>query len=248
MMSSQALEPFTGFPPEGLQFLRDLAANNERPWFEAHRDTYLRVVQAPALALVATLGERLHERFPTVRYDTRANGAGSLMRIYRDTRFSADKSPYKPNVAMMFSAGQGGKMATPGFGLQVTPEQVELIAGVFAFTPPALEAYRKAVLDDALGVALEHAAAAVRGAGAYTIAGVGYKRVPAGLPADHPRAPWLLHKGLHVFAPPIAPEVAQTPALVEAALAAFDAMAPIEQWLERALAANHAGPRLPGED
>lgn len=226
---------FRGFPPEGIQFLRDLAAQNERPWFEAHKATYHTAVQGPAVALVAALGARLQGQFPTVRYDTRTNGAGSLMRIYRDTRFSADKAPYKTTIAMMFSAGDSGKMATPGFGLQVTTEQVELMAGVFAFTPPALAAYRAAVLDATLGAALAQAAAAVQAAGAYTIAGAGYKRVPAGLPADHPHALWLRHKGLYAVAPPIPLGVAQTPALVDAALAAFVAMAPIEQWLERAL-------------
>lgn len=60
--------------------------------------------------------------------------------------------------------------------------------------------------------------------------------MPAGVPADHPRARWLLHTGLHVFAPPIAQEVAQTPALVAVAIAAFAAMAPVEQWLEQVLA------------
>lgn len=226
---------FDGFPLAGFVFLRDLAANNNKPWFEANRQTYLNAVQQPALALVATLGAQLQERFPSVQYDLRTNGSGSLMRIHRDTRFSADKSPYKTNVAMMFFTGQGGKMANPGFGLQFTPEHVELIAGVFAFTPPALEAYRAAVLDETLGPQLEAAATAVRAAGEYSIAGVGYKRVPRGLPAEHPRAAWLLYKGLHVFAPPISAQVAQTPALVDAALADFIAMAPIEQWLEWAL-------------
>lgn len=235
MASRPGVVPFTGFPPEGLQFLRDLAENNNKPWFEANKATYLAAVQAPAVALVGTLGELLHERFPEIQYDTRANGSGSLMRIYRDTRFSADKSPYKTNVAMMFNAGQEGKMSSPGFGLQVTPECVELMAGVFAFTPQTLAVYRAAVLDDALGAELEQAAAAVRAAGDYPISGVGYKRVPAGLPADHRRAEWLLYKGLHVFAPQISLEVAQTPALVETAFTSFVAMAPIEQWLSRAL-------------
>jgi uncharacterized protein (TIGR02453 family) len=236
MASGPIVAPFTGFPPEGIQFLNDLAANNDKPWFEANKAIYLKCLQEPAVALVAALGRRLHERFPEVRYDTRTNGSGTLMRIYRDTRFSADKSPYKTNVAMMFNAGGDGKMSSPGFGLQLTPEHVELIAGVFAFTPEDLAAYRDAVLDEALGAELERAAAAVRAAGAYPIAGVGYKRVPKGLPADHPRAPWLLYKGLHVFAPPISHEVAQTAALVDLAFEAFMAMAPIEQWLTRALA------------
>jgi uncharacterized protein (TIGR02453 family) len=226
---------FAGFPAEGIQFLRDLEANNERAWFEAHKATYLRAVQAPAVALVAALGAELQAQFPTISYDTRTNGGGSLMRIYRDTRFSADKSPYKTNVAMMFAPRGAGKMAAPGFGLQLTPTQVELVAGLFAFDPEALLRYREAVLDETKGAALEEAVAQVRAAGPYTLGGEGYKRVPNGLPADHPRAAWLKHKGLHVFAPPISLEDAQKPALVELALGHFRAMAPLQQWLERVL-------------
>jgi uncharacterized protein (TIGR02453 family) len=233
---SGSIEPFRGFPAAGIQFLRDLANNNNKPWFEAHKTIYLTDVQAPAVALVADLGARLQARFPDIRYDTRTNGAGSLMRMHRDTRFSADKSPYKTNVAMMFASGTAKKMAAPGFGLQLTPERVELIAGVFGFTPDALEVYRAAVLDNALGTQLEHAVAEVQRAGDYPIAGEGYKRVPAGLPADHPRAQWLKYKGLHVFAPSIDLAVAQTPALIDAALDRFTAMAPVQQWLVQALA------------
>jgi uncharacterized protein (TIGR02453 family) len=235
---------FAGFPAEGLQFLRDLAANNERAWFETHKATYLRYVQAPAVALVVALGERLQATFPAIGYDPRTNGAGSLMRIHRDTRFSADKSPYKTNVAMMFAPYGEAKLAAPGFGLQITQEQVELVAGIFAFEPSALAAYRAAVLDEERGPDLERAAATVRAAGDYRIAGVGYKRVPAGLPADHPRAEWLLYKGLHVFAPPLAREVVQTPGLVDQALEHFVAMAPLQQWLARALV-DVARPRRP---
>jgi uncharacterized protein (TIGR02453 family) len=227
---------FSGFPAEGIQFLRDLAANNAKPWFEANKATYLSAVQGPAVALVASLGERLQRHFPEIVYDTRTNGGGSLMRIYRDTRFSSDKSPYKTNVAMMFNVGQGGKMSSPGFGLQVTPEHVELMAGVFAFPDTALAAYRAAAIDDELGTQLDQAAAAVRAVQGYTIAGVGYKRVPSGWSAEHPRSAWLLYKGLYAFAPPIPLEVAQTPALVDTALASFLTMAPIQRWLVRALA------------
>ena len=81
MASSPGVAPFAGFPPEAIQFLRDLAANNHKTWFEANRATYLAAVQRPAVALVAALGEPLQQRFPEIRYDTRDNGAGSLMRI-----------------------------------------------------------------------------------------------------------------------------------------------------------------------
>jgi uncharacterized protein (TIGR02453 family) len=226
---------FTGFPPACTQFLRDLAQNNEKPWFEANKQRYLRDVQTPALALVVALGERLQAEFPDIRYDTRTNGGGSLMRIHRDVRFSPDKSPYKTNVAMMFSPGTGKKMEAPGFGLQITPEQVDVMVGVFGFSKEMLERYRAAVLNDKLGKSLDAAAAKVRAAGAYTIAGDTYKRVPSGLPADHPRAAWLKHTGLHGFAPTISLDVAATPALVDAAMAHFVALSPVYLWLREVM-------------
>lgn len=79
---------FDGFPKAGLEFMQALVVNNNKEWFEANKQTYLMQVQAPAVALVATLGEALQTRFPNITYDTRTNGGGSLLRIYRDTRFN----------------------------------------------------------------------------------------------------------------------------------------------------------------
>jgi uncharacterized protein (TIGR02453 family) len=181
------------------------------------------------------LGERLQAEFPNIRYDTRTNGGGSLMRIHRDVRFSADKSPYKTNVAMIFSPGTTKKMEGPGFGLQITPEQVDMMAGVFTFSKDTLERYRAAVLNDRLGKALDAAVAKVRVAGAYTVAGETYKRIPTGLPADHPRASWLKFTGLHAYAPSISLDVAATPALVDAAMAHFLDMSPLYLWLREVM-------------
>jgi uncharacterized protein (TIGR02453 family) len=222
---------FAGFPPAGTHFLRELTQNNNKAWFEANKAHYLQDVQAPALALVTALGERLQAQFPEIRFDTRTNGSGSLMRIHRDVRFSADKSPYKTNVAMIFNAGTSKKMEGPGFGLQITPEQVEMMTGIFTFSKDMLARYREYVQIDKRGAALDAAAERVRAAGAYTIDGATYKRVPTGLPADHPRAAWLKHTGLHAYAPPIALDVAATPALVDAVMTHFVAMSPIYVWL-----------------
>ena len=223
--------PFTGFPLEGIQFLHDLAQNNNKIWFEAHKQTYLDALQNPAIALVETLGERLKQHFPEIGYDTRSNGSGTLMRMYRDTRFSADKSPYKTNVAMMFTPGTGKKMEVPGFGLQVTPEQVDVVAGIFAFPKSMLTFYRESVLDDKQGKALEEAIQAVHQAGNYTIGGETYKRIPSGYDASHPRAEWLKFTGLSVSPAAIGLDLAQTPALVDALMTHFVNMAPIQQWL-----------------
>ena len=234
---------FSGFPAEGFQFLRELGENNNKPWFEANKDRYRDSVQTPAIALVEALGSHLAAEFPPVSYDTRTNG-GSLMRIYRDTRFSADKRPYKTTVAMMFVPPGSKKMAAPGFGLQITPEYAELVAGQFAFLPEQLERYRQAVLADGPGRALEEAVLSVCATGgaatggaadnvapAYPLGEPDLKGVPRGFDADHPRARWLRYKGLPVFAPTIPPEAVSSPALVETVMGHFRAMAPIWRWL-----------------
>ena len=92
---TQEIMPFEGFPKEGFKFFRDIKANNNREWFQEHKQEYIDYLQDPAVAFVIALGERLKSDFPGISYDTRTNGAGSVMRIYRDIRFSKDKSPYK---------------------------------------------------------------------------------------------------------------------------------------------------------
>ena len=190
-MSTYAAPVFTGFPAAAIEFMRELAANNSRSWFEAHKQSYLDFVQTPAVALVRTLGEQLQGHFPEVLVDVRTNGSGSLMRIQRDIRFSPDKTPYKTNVVMFFTAGPGKKLETLGFGLQMTLTAVEGGGGIIAFTPPLLERYRQAVLAPASGQALVEAATTVLarpGYGLYTSAA---KRVPTGFDRAHPRGEWL---------------------------------------------------------
>jgi uncharacterized protein (TIGR02453 family) len=229
------MSTFAGFPASGLQFMRDLADNNNKAWFEAHKQTYTDSVQTPAIALVQTLGERLRARFPDVRYDTRTNGSGSLMRLHRDVRFSTDKSPYKTHIAMMFPASAGKKMEAPGFGLQITPTQVDLMAGQFGFLKDALSAYREAVLNARQGQLLEDAIARVRAAGDYTLNGQEYKRVPQGYDAGHPRAEYLKFTGLWFSAPSLPLAAAQTPQLVDHLMSHFEAMSPIVAWLTHAV-------------
>ena len=84
------IQEFLGYPEEGLRFLVDLAANNNRDWFEENKAIYQNHLLAPSQSLVLALGERLKEISDDVQYDTRTNGSGSLMRIYRDVRFSKD--------------------------------------------------------------------------------------------------------------------------------------------------------------
>jgi uncharacterized protein (TIGR02453 family) len=231
---SDKVQKFTGFPASGVQFLRDLRDNNTKEWFEEHKDRYIKNVQQPALALVVALGEQLQKKFPDIQPDTRTNGSGSLLRLYRDTRFSADKTPYKTNVAMIFTPAGTKKMETPGFGLQITPEEVEVVTGIFQFTKPQLEAYRAATLDEKLGNALVETVRDFPAKG-YRLDGKTYKRVPSGFDAAHPRAEWLKFSGLYAYPAPLSLEEAETPELVTTLMKHYEQMSPLRDWLKRIL-------------
>jgi uncharacterized protein (TIGR02453 family) len=232
---------FSGFPQQGLRFLCELEANNNREWFQAHKDEYRHYVLAPAQDLVFALGERLKGISPGIVYDTAANGSGSILRIYRDLRFSADKRPYNTYVRLVFWEGKRKKMENPSFFVRIGPDGVGVYAGIHVFQKPVLAGYRDAVVDDQLGGDLEAAIAAVRGAGDYTVGGEHYKRVPRGYEADHPRADLLRYNGLWAHtAASIDPATITTPDLVEISLEHCRNMAPLHHWLVK------VGQRLEG--
>ena len=169
---------------------------------------------------------------PGIVYDTAANGSGSILRIYRDLRFSKDKRPYNTYVRLVFWEGARKKMENPSFFVRIGPDGVGVYAGIHVFPKPVLAAYRDAVVDDQLGPELEAAIAAVKGAGAYTVGGEHYKSSPRGYPADHPRADLLRYNGLwaHTTDPADAAVIA-TPELVEVCLEHCRNMAPLHRWL-----------------
>lgn len=233
---------FAGFPTEGVQFLAELAQNNHRDWFVAHKKTYEQALRAPALAFIATLGEELKAIAPGIRYDLRTNGAGSLMRINRDTRFSADKTPYKDHVDMLWWAGNGRKTENPAFGFRLTASEAGLMVGMHGFPKPVLAAYRDAVAGDELGPALVEAITAVKAAGDYPVGGEHYKRIPQGYAADHPRADLLRYAALYAYAPTIDLATATSPDLVGVCVHHFRQMAPIYHWLVRLTNTINAAP------
>lgn len=224
-------QSFSGFPKEGLEFLAGLAENNNREWFEAHKGDYRAYVLEPAQGFVATLGERLKLLSPGISYDTRTNGSGSIMRIYRDLRFSKDKTPYNPNLRVIFWEGAGKKTENPGFFFGMDAGGAGLYGGMHSFPKPLLTAYQEAVADEKLGADLEVALASLKEPGACEIGGEQYKRVPRGYDPDHPRADLLRYKGLHARSPKIEPATLVSPELVEACFEYCHQMAPLHRWL-----------------
>ena len=99
------------FPPEALRFLRDLARNNRREWFQPRKEIFEATVRAPMLAVV----ESINAEFAKFAPDYIADPKKAVYRIYRDTRFSPDKSPYKTHLAAVFPRRGGEHGGSPGF-------------------------------------------------------------------------------------------------------------------------------------
>jgi uncharacterized protein (TIGR02453 family) len=133
------------FTPEFFRFLARLKRNNNRDWFLAHKHEYQAVVQQPALQFITDFAAPLYEISPYLVADARPS-RGSLFRIYRDTRFSHDKKPYKTHVAMRFSH-HGKDVHSPGFYLHLDPSGCYAASGLWHPQPPTLLKVRNAMVE-----------------------------------------------------------------------------------------------------
>ena len=227
--------PFDGFPHELLRFYEDLAANNDRAWFNEHKHVYKEQVLAPAQEFVRAMGDRLRALAPDVVADTRATGSGSIFRIYRDTRFSKDKTPYKTYLSIFFWEGERKKTENSGFYFHLEPARLMLAGGLHVFPWPLLDTYRDAVVDPDHGPALVRAIEKVTASGPYQVGGRHYKRTPRGYDPEHENAEYLRYNGLWASIENDVPEELFTEECVDYCLARFRDMAPIHEWLRTAL-------------
>ena len=160
-----------------FKFLTDLAANNDRDWFKENKDRYESVVRQPALQFIADVGPRLEKISPYIVADPRPSG-GTLMRIYRDIRFSKDKSPYKTHVAFGFDYKvPGNQVHGPGLYLHLAPGQCFAGGGFWRPDNAVLAKVRSAIV--ARPKEWKKVVSKV------SVSGESLKRPPAGIAADH---------------------------------------------------------------
>jgi uncharacterized protein (TIGR02453 family) len=135
------------FTPAVFVFLRELAVNNNRVWWEENKTRYRELIQEPSLDFIEDFGQRLKSISPHFIADPRANG-GSLMRPYRDIRFSKDKTPYKTNVGIQFRHSRGKDVHAPGFYLHLQPKQCFAGAGLWTPETAVARKIRRQINDD----------------------------------------------------------------------------------------------------
>ncbi|KAA2286102.1 DUF2461 domain-containing protein [Arenimonas fontis] len=171
------------FTDKTFLFLRKLARNNNKAWFERHRRDYDEHLKQPFLRLIADLQPDLAAISPHYRADPRGNG-GSLFRIHRDTRWSADKTPYKTWGGARFFHERRREVASPSFYLHIQPGNSFLGAGIWHPEPEVQRRLRVFIADNPAGWrAAVHSPSFRR---RYEMWGDSLLRPPRGFPADHP--------------------------------------------------------------
>jgi uncharacterized protein (TIGR02453 family) len=185
-----ATETFTGFRPEAIQFLADLAANNDRAWFQPRKADYERLLKQPLEALCVALAERFEARGVPMTADP----ARSPFRIYRDVRFSKDKSPYKTNIGASFPWTGGGEASCGGY-FHLEPGEAFVGGGMWHPEKASLDAFRRLLDKDPRRVHAVIDDAAFAGTFG-KLNGERLTRVPQGYGADHPEAELLKLKDM----------------------------------------------------
>jgi uncharacterized protein (TIGR02453 family) len=229
-----ATETFTGFRPEAIQFLADLAENNDRAWFQPRKAEYERLLKEPLEALCVALGERFEARGLPLSADP----ARSPFRIYRDVRFSKDKSPYKTHVAAAFrwigderTAESSHEEGDPGGYFHLGPGEAFVGGGMWHPPREKLATFRRTldtdpgrvhdVIDDPSFVAtFGH------------INGERLSRVPQGFDKNHPEADLLKLKDM-TFGHRLADDDVTSPRLPDVLVESFEMAIPVMRFLAR---------------
>jgi len=174
---------FSGFPSSLPGFLADLEANNDRDWFNANKWRYERDVVTPSLAFISTMAEPLADIAPRFTALPLRSG-GSLMRIYRDTRFSRDKRPYKNNVGIQFRHEQAKDVHAPGYYFHIDARETFIGVGAWRPATPVLTAIREHI--DAYQDQWIDARDAPGFVSRFSLSGESLLRPPRGYGGQHP--------------------------------------------------------------
>lgn len=173
---------FEGFPRDAIKFFRQLKKNNNREWFAENKPWYEQSVLLPAMELVTDMAKPLQKISPCFSAISKRSG-GSLMRIYRDTRFSKDKTPYKLNLGIHFRHVQGKDVHAPGFYFHVAQGEIFFGAGIWRPDSPSIAKIRTLIDDDPKR--WKRVVNAKKFKGMFERRGEKLKRPPRGYEADH---------------------------------------------------------------
>ena len=230
---------FPGFSPDALSFLRNLQRNNRREWFQPRKEKYEALIKAPMMDLVGCLNEELASFAPN--YLTLPQKA--IYRIYRDTRFSKDKTPYKTHISCIFPRVTAVKRAGAVFYFHFTIKELLIFGGVYGPEREELIAYRALIQErhqELENILSNKKLRNMLG----TLQGEAMTRMPKGYPVDHPaesllrQKQWYLESTLDV-------SVVTSARLVPELVKRFELMAPFVEFMNQPFAHKQKARKMP---
>jgi uncharacterized protein (TIGR02453 family) len=227
-------EGFAGFADARGTFFKELAKNNDRVWFLEHKAEFEEGWNAPMKVLLAEVKDAIDAAYAHCDL-----GEPKVFRIFRDVRFSKDKSPYKTHIGGILPLARSGKKVTDlpmALYLQIGAKDTFGAAGHYQMEPESLARFRAAVADDARGKELVKILASLARKGFPADTHERFKRVPKGFAPDHPRAELLMRRGLVVEFPALPPALLTQAKLAKWLIAACKTAAPLVEWLTFATA------------
>ncbi len=220
---------FVGFNKKALPFLELIRQNNNKEWFEEHRDQYEKYILEPSRAFVDEFGEHLMALEPTINYAPKINK--SLFRIYRDTRrMGAIKVPLKHRIGIIFWQGVGSRMQTSSFYLHFSPDELFVAVGVRWFEKPMLEAYRQYLMDSQKRQELNDILHSLMSKG-YSVIEKGYKRYPRGTKVDMAHSYLFLFKGMATYKILNPKLIEDGTRLIDTLYKIYEEMLPLQQFM-----------------
>jgi uncharacterized protein (TIGR02453 family) len=224
------MQPLPRFPVDGLKFLRALKRNNRREWFQPRKERYEAQVRRPMQEIVERLAVDLAAVAPEVVVDPKT----AVFRIYRDTRFSPDKSPYKTHVAASFWWRGLPRHHGAGLYFHVAPDEVWIGGGLYAPETSQLQAVREHIAANVRHLrSIVESAAFRRTVG--RLEGERLQRVPRGFPKDHEAAEFLMYRQF-LAGRELPPAAAATARFYPALLETFRVVVPFVRFLNEPLA------------
>lgn len=187
---------FNGFKQEGLDLLDEIELNNTKEWFEANRHRWQEHILEPNKAYVNEMGEHLIALAPFIRAEAKA--AGSLFRIYRDTRFSKDKTPIKTKIGVIFWQGSGHRMKSPCFYMQYKSHEVLIGTGIRVFKDELLQKYREYIKIENNARELHRILIKIQEHN-FSLKEAYYKRTPTGFDKESPYAYLAHYNGIFAY-------------------------------------------------
>jgi len=172
---------FDGFSKKGIEFLKELRVNNTKVWFENHRSVWEKEILLPNTNFIQEMGETLQILVPSIHFKPKV--AGSLFRIYRDVRFSKDKTPMKSKIGLLFWQGQAHRMQSSSFYMHYGIDDYFVATGIRGFKPPLLKVYREYIKNKNHRNSLHAILEELKQKG-YSLPEPKFKRVPQGFDKD----------------------------------------------------------------